>query len=279
MNIRNIGRYCKVDKNGYILKEANFKHVTKEFAPLIEEVTKTYHSHIGNNLHSLYIRGSIPRGLGIEGVADLDTIAITKQNPEHLSLEWVEDAEDRINFKFDYINGVELSFYHIEEVLEKTSFSIIPFMIKTHSLCIYGEDIANQLPKYKADYTLANEHLIRLSGQLQRAKDDLKDNDDAEDILDCCVWIMKIIVRAGLALVLTKENLYTRDLYPAYSLFSKYYPEKEPDMRQALQFAIAPTTDTEILLHFLQLFGKWLKKESDVWLQKYNPNKEFKLRL
>ena len=48
----------------------------------------------------------------------------------------------------------------------------------------------------------------------KNACDDLQDNSDREDIKDCCKWIMKIIVRAGLALVITKENTYTRDLYP-----------------------------------------------------------------
>jgi len=90
---------------------------------------------------------------------------------------------------------------------------------------------------------------------------------------------MKIIVRAGLALVITKENIYTRDLYPAYKVFSKYFPEKENDMRKALEYAIIPIIDTNLLLSFLNEFGTWMVSEADKWLQFYNPNRELNMKL
>ncbi|MDY7224165.1 hypothetical protein [Halalkalibacterium halodurans] len=79
-----------------------------------------------------------------------------------------------------------------------------------------------------------------LKQQIIRAKEDLLDNEDRADIIDCCIWIMKLIVRAGLALVIEKEHRYTRDLYPAYQIFAKHYHEKGAEMKQALQYAIAP---------------------------------------
>lgn len=84
---------------------------------------------------------------------------------------------------------------------------------------------------------------------------------------------MKILVRAGLALVIVEENLYTRDLYPAYTLFAKYFPEKEHEMRQALQYAIDPTDNPEEIVEFLNKFGSWMIIQAEKWLQTYNPNK------
>lgn len=144
---------------------------------------------------------------------------------------------------------------------------------------MFGEDLIPQLPRYRADEALANDHLIHLQGQIKNACDDLQDNFDIEDIKDCCKWIMKIIVRAGLALAITKENIYTRDLYPAYKLFSKYFPEKENDMRKALEYAIIPIIDTNLLLSFLNEFGTWMVSEADKWLQFYNPNRELNMKL
>ncbi|MFF2176595.1 hypothetical protein ACFVT8_09075 [Lysinibacillus sp. NPDC058147] len=137
----------------------------------------------------------------------------------------------------------------------------------------------SRLPRYKANEALANEHLIHLQGQIKNACDDLQDNSDIEDIKDCCKWIMKIIVRAGLALVITKANTYTRDLYPAYKLFSKYYPEKKNDMKIALEYAIAPIIDVNLLLSFLNEFGTWMVSEADKWLQCYNPYRELNMKI
>lgn len=271
--MKEIGRFCLSDSNGYLVNDSNLTNIQPEFNKVILAAIEKYQSHLREDLHSIYIRGSIPRGLGINSVSDLDTIAITNKHPNEIDLSWVDEAEQDINNLYSCINGVELSFYFIEDIVQTTHFSIIPFMIKTHSICVYGEDISGHLPMYKPDKTLANEHLMNLKKQIQQAKEDLGDNDDPEDILDCCIWIMKIIVRAGLALVIEEEGKYTRDLYPAYNVFSRHFPEKEPDMKQAVTYAISPVDNPREILEFLDDMGKWMIHQSEKWLQMYNPNK------
>jgi hypothetical protein len=121
------------------------------------------------------------------------------------------------------------------------------------------------------------EHLVNLKKQIQQAKEDLVGNDDPEDILDCCGWIMKIIVRAGLAFVIEEEGKYTRDLYPAYKIFSHHFPEKEPEMKQAIIYAIIPIDHPNEILEFLDEMGNWMILQSEKWLQMYNPNKNMEL--
>ncbi|WP_096439136.1 nucleotidyltransferase [Alteribacter populi] len=278
-HIKNIGRFCLTDDNGYILNDSSLKKIQPEFFAMVEEVTEYYQTHLGLDLHSVYIRGSVPRGLGINSVSDLDTIAITNKETNDIDLKWADKAEQELNSKYNCVNGVEFSFYYIEDVLETVNFSIIPFMIKTHSVCVFGEDLNVHLPNYKADKTLGNEHLVNLRNQIERAKEDLYDNDDIEDILDCCGWIMKIIVRAGLALVIEKENKYTRDLFPAFEIFSKYYPEKESEMKQAVKYAINPIENANEIKDFLDDMGGWMVSESEKWLQVHNPKKVSNMNL
>lgn len=277
--IRAIGSLCVADSDGHIINHSDWKNINSIFLPVINDVVHTYSTLLQDNLHSVYIRGSIPKGIGIEGVADLDTIAITKQNPNKLQLKRIKEVEQELNQKHTCVDGIELSVYCKEDILNSSSFSIISFILQTHSICVFGEDLIPQLPRYKANEALANDHLIHLHGQIKNACDDLQDNSDIEDIKDCCKWIMKIIVRAGLALVITKENTYTRDLYPAYKMFSKYYPEKESDMRKALEYAITPIIDTNQLLSFLNEYGTWMVSEADKWLQCYNPNREINMKI
>ena len=272
-HIKNIGHFCSTDNDGFILNDSSIKKINPEFYNLIEEVIEDYQKHLGFDLHSIYIRGSIPRGLGIKGVSDLDTIAITNKETKDLDLKWVDNAERELNKKYNCVNGVEFSCYYIKDILESSHFSIIPFMIKTHSVCVYGEDLSLQLPNYKADKTLGNEHLVNLKYQIEQAKEDLNGNDDIEDILDCCGWIMKIIVRAGLALVIEEDNKYARDLFPAYQIFSEHYPDKESDMKLAVKYAINPIDKPSEILDFLNGMGNWMINESEKWLQAYNPKK------
>ncbi|MBC6973000.1 nucleotidyltransferase [Bacillus sp. Xin] len=271
--IKKIGRFCPVDDTGYIINDSHINNIQPVFLKVIQQVKDICFHLLQDDLHSIYIRGSVPRGIGIEGIADIDTIILVRKAPEEIDLEWSENIEQQLLRKFGCISGVELSFYDVEEVLHSSRFSFISFMIQTHGVCLFGEDIRPQLPKYKVSQELAREHLIHLQSQIEQACGELIHNKGSDDITDCCRWIMKIVVRAGLALTIDKEGLYSRDLYPAYELFSKHYPEQEQNMRKALQYAVDPIDDIIENLAFLDNFGGWMLKEVDHYLNNRERNK------
>ncbi|MDP4550083.1 nucleotidyltransferase [Alkalihalobacillus macyae] len=277
--IKEIGSLCSLDDEGYIINQSNHKKINNKFSEVIRLINESCLSALPKEIHSIYIRGSVPRGLDIEGVSDGDVIIVTYTNPQELHLDWVEETEQFIDQKVSFINGVELGFSPLSEVEESKYCSMIPFILKTYGICVYGANLISKLPDYKPDSSLANEHLIHLSSLIDKAKHDLMGNNDIEDIKDCCSWIMRIIVRAGGALVIVQEQSYTRDLYPAYELFSKHYPEKKQEMRTALWYAINPLSSSEEILKFLDYFGGWIKAETEEWLKVYNPTREIHLPL
>ncbi|UOR13220.1 nucleotidyltransferase domain-containing protein [Halobacillus amylolyticus] len=277
--IKEIGSLCSVDDKGYLINQSDPKKINNKFQEVIQRIKESCLSVLPKEIHSIYIRGSVPRGLDIEGVSDVDIIIVTYSNPQDIDLDWVEETEQFIDQKFPFINGVELGFCPLSEVEESKYCSMIPFILKTYGICVYGENLISKLPDYKPDSSLANEHLIHLTSLIDKAKHDLTGNDDIEDIKDCCSWIMRIIVRAGLALVIVQEQSYTRDLFPAFKLFSKHYPEKEQEMRTALWYAINPLSNSEEILELLDHFGIWMKEEAENWLKVYNPKREIHLPL
>ncbi|MDY7224164.1 hypothetical protein [Halalkalibacterium halodurans] len=127
--IKNIGRYCPTDKQGFILNDASVAKIQPEHMTLIEDVVEDYRLHMGDHIHSLYIRGSIPRGLGIYGVSDLDTLAVTHVAPGSLDLRWVEEAERIRNHQYQGVNGIEFSFYSLKDLLNKTIAFVYTAMI------------------------------------------------------------------------------------------------------------------------------------------------------
>ncbi|SDL92721.1 nucleotidyltransferase domain-containing protein [Sediminibacillus halophilus] len=277
--IKELGSLCPVDDKGYIINQSDPKKVHNKFREVIQLINQSCLSYLPKETHSIYLRGSVARGLDIEGVSDVDVIIVTYSNPQDIDLDWVEETEQFIDQKFHFINGVELGFYPLSEVEESKYCSMIPFILKAYGICVYGKNLISKLPDYKPDSSLANEHLIHLSALIDKAKHELMGNNDMEDIKDCCSWIMRIMVRAGFALVIVQERSYTRDLFPAYKLFSKHYPEKESEMRTALWYAINPLSSSEEVLKLLNQFGSWIKAETEIWLNIYNPRRELHLQL
>lgn len=277
--IKEIGSLCPVDDKGYIINQSGHGKINPKFQEVIQLIKDSCLSFLPKEIHSIYIRGSVPRGLDIEGVSDVDVIVVTYSDPQDLDLDWVEETEQLIDQKFSFVNGVDLGFSPLSEIEEREYCSMIPFILKTYGVCVYGENLISKLPDYKPDISLANEHLIHLSSLIGTAKRELTGNDDTEDIQECCSWIMRIIVRAGGVLVIDQEKAYTRDLYPAYQLFSKHYPEKEQQMRTALWYSINPLSSSEEIFEFLNGFGSWMEAETENWLDVHNPTREAHLLL
>ncbi|EJS75789.1 nucleotidyltransferase [Bacillus cereus] len=262
-NIKKIGLFCLTDDEGYIINDAHIDKIQPTFMEVIQKIKNTCGEMLQEDLHSVYIRGSIPRGIGIEGIADIDLIILVRKDPKLIDLSWRKKLEVQSLQQFNCISGVELSFYSESEVINSNRFSFIGFMIQTHGVCILGEDVKLSLPKYKVSQELAYEHLIQLRKQIEQARKELIHNKGVDDIADCCRWIMKIIIRAGLALTIDREGLYSRDLYPAYELFSKHFPKQEKNMRKALQYVIEPINDINELILFLDTFGEWLIERAE----------------
>ncbi|WP_077305697.1 nucleotidyltransferase domain-containing protein [Terribacillus halophilus] len=277
--IREVGSLCALDDKGYIVNQSDPEKINNKFREVIQLINESCLSALSKEIHSIYIRGSVPRGLDIEGISDVDVIVVTYSNPQDIDLDWVEETQQFIDRKFHFIKGVELVFSPLSEFEESKYCSMIPFLLKTYGICVFGENLINKLPDYKPDISLANEHLIHLTSLMDTAKQGLSGNNDIEDIKEWCSWVMRIIVRAGGVLVIDKEQSYTRDLFPAFELFSKHYPEKEQEMRVALWYSINPLSSSEETLKFLSHFGKWIEAETEKWLNVYNPTREIHLPL
>ena len=266
-DIKQIGSFYQVDHEGYLVNDTSWEKINRNYRNAINHAVEILTRAMP--LSSIYLRGSVPKGKGIEGVSDLDLIVLTERENEQV----VDILNQKLVDEFPWLKGCEISFHSVKGLEGLTSFSIIPFMLKTSSLCVYGEDVAKAIPRFKPDRALANDHLIQLENYINQAKRELVGNEDEEDIADCCGWIMKIIVRSGLALVMEKDPMYTRDLFPAYTRFSNFYPHKELSMKQALIYAVFPITSGEEITHFLDQFGEWLIQEANNWLNEYNPKR------
>jgi uncharacterized protein len=265
--IKPLGSFYGVDEEGYLVNDTSWEKIDRNYRSAINRAVEILTLAIP--ISSIYLRGSVPKGNGIEGISDLDFIVLTDQDNEQVA----ELLNQKLTHEFPWVSGCEVSFFSHQELEKLTRFSIIPFMLRTSSLCVYGNDVANGIPRFKPDRALANDHLIQLRNHINQAKKELNGNTDTEDITDCCTWIMKIIVRSGLALVMEQKPMYTRDLYPAYSLFSAFYSQKDQDMKQALTYAIVPSNSADEITRFLNGFGEWMIQEANQWLDQYNPNR------
>jgi len=259
--ILKIGRLLKTDDNGFIISESNVDKIENPWKEAVGEIKNAYLKHLGEEVHSIYVRGTVSRGEAIEGISDIDTFAVITKKTEEVDHSWVRDARQKLEKKFDFSTGVEFDFINLKELFDSDKFFKYRFTIKTQSACIYGDDLAKKIAPFRADKQTASHFHRNLKKVLENTKKGITDNPDKEDIKKWCRWIMKRIIRAGFVLVMDKEQIFTRDLYPSYKIFSKHFPKQEPKMKKALNFAINPIDDVERLKNFLDDFGVWMENQ------------------
>ncbi len=259
--ILNIGRVLKTDKEGFIVSESSADKIGSPWKEAVEEIKKVYLEHLGDIVHSIYVRGTVSRGEAIEGISDIDTFAVITKKPKEIDRSWVKEVRKTLEQKYSFSTGMEIDFISYNELFDSDELFDDKFTIKTQSACIYGKDLAQKIPPFHADIKTASHFHVNLKKVFENTKKGITNNPDKENIKEWCRWVMKRIIRAGFVLVMDKEKSFTRDLYPSYELFSKYFPEQELKMKTALELAVNPIDDSEKLASFIDDFGVWMEKQ------------------
>lgn len=255
-SIQNIGTILDVDENGFVVKQAAVEKIQTRWRPAVDVIVAAYRHHFGRDLYSVYIRGSVALGRAIDNISDIDSIALVNMSREKIDLSWRQAFEAEFAKSFLFINGVEIIVQPLGNIGKGSRI-----MIKTQAVCVYGEDISDTLPSLKPGEGMA-QHIFGLERDIKNMKDFLRQDDkDSAEIQRKCTWIMKRILRSGCELVMERSQSYTRDLYPCYELFARYYPQKDAEMYRVLEMAVNPTSNRREIINILDDFGGWITGE------------------
>lgn len=257
--IRPMGGYLEVDQDGYIVKQASIEKIPGKWKPLIEEAVSAYKNQYKDSLLSVYVRGSVAKGEAIDGISDLDTIAVTTTLPA-VGTSWGEAFSVEMVKKYPFVEKVEILAQTLGQALDPNRG--VHIMLKTQAVCVYGKDLSDGIPKLRPGKE-ACQHVWSIQSELQATMDFFEDEraDGPGEARKKVAWILKRIVRTGFELVMEREQKYTRDLYPCYESFSKYYPEKQALMRETLYLALNPMDKPEKIKGLLKSWMEWMPRE------------------
>ena len=255
--IKQIGSIMKVDDQGYLVPFNIVDNFQTKWEKPIQEILKGYLDNYNKDLHSVYIRGSVARGLAIDFISDLDTLCIINLPIEKLDTSWATSYKMKVNNKYDFINGIEQKIISINELFNNNNISnSLRFHIKTQSKCIYGENLTSQINPMKFDDSISI-HKSFLKNDIEDVLSTI-DNEDQLTLIETCSWIMKRIPRSAFEVVMLRVSGYTRDLYYCYLEFSRFYPQYDFQMKKVLELAVYPKGDKNLIKSTILNMGRSL---------------------
>ena len=260
------GKLFATDTAGFIINDCHANKISPPWITLVEELRQTCQNVWLDRLHGLYLRGSVPRGLAIPHLSDLDSFAILFGNITPQDIDQSQRIAQQLNARYLFCKKVELIL--LNEAIIQAPQSVWPGIIQTRSLKIAGDHTSLKYPKFKPGYSLIN---YATSWERDRIKtlDTLTNISPnhwrfSAQVQQKCAWIMRRLVRTGFELVMERDRSYTPDLYYCYERFSVYFPEQQASMKKALELAIAPSSNRPGLILFLRSFGAWVTTQVQV---------------
>jgi hypothetical protein len=263
------GSLFTTDTAGFILNDCQRDKILSPWSKLVAELSHTCQKIWPTRLKRLYLRGSVPRGLAIPYLSDVDSFAILSGEITEQDHDRSQQISQKINQRYLFCKKVELIL--LNEAIFTDPNSIWPGIIQTRSLQIAGNSQLLNLPRFKPGYSLLNyaqtwekdrentlARLINLSPHSLQFSAHVKQR---------CAWIMRRMVRTGFELVMERDRSYTPDLYYCYERFSVYFPAQQANMKKALELAIEPSSNRPGLIIFLRCFGDWLTTQiqTELW--------------
>lgn len=258
IEIKPMGRYYRTDPDGYLVNDTSWDLLTGKWRLAVEDAIAVCKTELGNQLRSLYARGSVPRGLGVEGISDLDLICLLRQPGIGVQRARANEIVADFLERHPFLDDLELAVMDAGTYL---AYPQGPFTIKVRGLLLLGDDLAPDIGSYRPDKALARTLDYALEDSIRQTRQRLMRRADTEQRPQTVRWIAKRFLRTGMSTVLERAQTYSPDLWPQYECFSRFYPEKERAMYGMLELAINPRFDAEALLPALDDFGSWLDRE------------------
>lgn len=250
-----------IDKKGYVVNQGSEGKIQPEYKIVLDEIIKKATNWFGENVISMYIRGSVSVGRAIKNISDIDFIVITKDKLSEADIEWQINQIDYIEKKYPYLSIMDLTIITKDDLLSSNEYKNLSIYLKTQSACLYGEDIISRLLGVKPSRELALKMYSSLDKEIKRLRSifsgELKEPTYLNIVRPLefwCIWLSRVLLRSGLGLVMIKTPVYTQDLEDCYRLFSQEYMEHAKEMEQALIWAVNPTNNTEEIIKYIDLF-------------------------
>lgn len=250
--IRPVGSYFETDAEGYVINPTSKEKIQENWKAVIDDLIELYKKTYGDKLKSVYIRGSVAKGEAVDGISDLDSFAYVDLSKEEISgNKSYKEGRKGVEEKYPFVESVEFEGCPLEAAKDDT-------VLLNQSLCVYGEP--EQYPKLKTGKEMAI-HAPTFHNRFKWFEEFSSEEHSEERNKEVCVWLMKGLLRTGFELVMERSKKYTRDLYPCYEGFSKYYPEKESEMKEVLHYALNPTGDINKIKVIQEDIGQFVLSE------------------
>lgn len=169
-----------LDADGFVRREGDPSRVQAGFAGLVEAYVEAARSGLGDDLDSVYLYGSIPRGTARPGLSDLDGQVLLRRTPTQHDMAVVAEVERGLGEGHPEVSDVEILLDSRAALVDPADRHDGGFHIRVLCTPFWGPDAGLEVAPHRPDLDLATavqgdwrgalERLRRQSGLVQETR-------------------------------------------------------------------------------------------------------------
>lgn len=245
-----------LDPNGFIASDVSKDKIDDVYMTCIHESIECLKQAFHQQLHSVYLYGSVARGEAIPIKSDLDLIAMfnTQLSSDKLAELNLLAGELSKNYR-SLVRDVGIAVAYYDYTLDPANYFENAFL-KELCVCVYGEDLGERFGPYK----LTAEIPIRFNGDIEQVLERTLarlTTASGEAYKTITKSFARKLIRTYYSMVMVRSQIWTTRLHEQAEVFLQHFPEKKSIIHTLLNWIDEPPMDHKAVYELFKMEGKW----------------------
>ncbi|UUI03560.1 nucleotidyltransferase domain-containing protein [Oceanobacillus jeddahense] len=256
MDILSLSSGYGIDSNGFIISDVSMDKIDSRYLPCIEETIDCLQHLFQQQLHSIYLYGSVPRGDAILLKSDLDIIAMFHSKINTQQLDRLKKLSGELTKKYQpLVRDVGIAVANYDDTFDPANY-YENASLKEICVCVYGEDVGKRFGPYK----LTPEIPISFNGDICEVRNRALKRMEAasdKDFKTLSQGFIRKLIRTYYSMVMVRSQIWTTRLHEQSEVVIQYFPEKSAVIDILLYWLEKPPADRDFAYELFQKEGDW----------------------
>ncbi|WP_070965475.1 nucleotidyltransferase [Vibrio sonorensis] len=232
-----------------------------EYEPVVKDLVGYLKGGLGDNLHSVYICGSVARKCAVPHQSNVDIVVITHDVFTQEKTTLFNTIKWQFQRRYPFVTELAFKTALAKEVASLDSLFSWGFMLRHTSICVYGENLAECFGDYEPSWEIAKHWNMDVKDWVAVYRHRIARAANAEEQIKAQVAIAKKLLRASYSVVMPKDKRWFDSPVKCGEVFLQYHPEKKVEIERLGILLGQRCIPKRSVVGLLDGFGQWLVKE------------------
>ena len=231
------------------------------YQPAIKDLVGFVTGGLGENLHSIYLYGSVARRTAKPGQSNLDVIIVTHKPFAETKTALLNSIKWRFQKSYPFISEVSFKSALVSEVVSLESIFSWGFQLRHCAVCIHGENLAECFGDYEPSWEIAKHWNMDVEDWVAVYRNRIARADKEADLIKSQKIIAKKLLRASYSLIMYRDKKWYDDPIECGRQFLRYFPEKLVEIERLGILLSGRLIAKRSVIGILDGFGDWLANQ------------------